>query len=138
MDKIKYLILFLLFIVIAIAALQKAFIQCETINMGNNIKYNINRKDILGRSFDIPPEVIAYKFNKHYIYVKQRIRKGNNVIYTKYEYPSKTDTIFYWIIRKDDEYVIGPLMYSDFENSCGKLSGDNQIWRELCQGKETL
>ena len=39
---------------------------------------------------------------------------------------------------KDDEYVIGPLMYSDFENSCGKLSGDNQIWRELCQGKETL
>ncbi|MCF8358424.1 MAG: hypothetical protein K9H26_06670 [Prolixibacteraceae bacterium] len=86
-------------------------------NLGANFTYDAEHNHILGE-IDIPPTVISYDHNKHFIIVKQKPTEFQNIIYDKieYVYPLGRDTIYYWIIMKKEKKVIGPLDEKQFND----------------------
>ena len=75
------------------------------------------REDIVPRRGRIiPPVVQNYSYNKDYIIAKQQPRalKEPASYGAEYEYKLGRDTIYYWIIIKNDSTTIGPLLYDEF------------------------
>lgn len=111
MDKMKTLkigcgiiLLFCLFLVFSL------LYDDNTKNLGSGFKYDTNRKDILGK-IDIPPTIISFDYDKHFIIAKQRPTEFHHAIYDKmdYIYPLGRDTIYYWLIIKQEQKILGPL-----------------------------
>lgn len=83
--------------------------------LGDDFGYNAENKHIVG-NVDIPPTIISYDYDKHFIIDKQKPKAYNEAIYDKMEYiyPLGRDTIYYWLIIKQEQKVIGPLDYDSF------------------------
>lgn len=84
-------------------------------NLGNGFVYNSENKHITG-NVDIPPTIISYDYDKHFIIVKQKPKEYNEAIYDKMEYiyPLGRDTVYYWLIIKQEQKVFGALDYDSF------------------------
>jgi hypothetical protein len=84
-------------------------------DLGGDFTYDAEQKDIIG-IVDIPPQILSFDYDKRFIIVKQRPSKYHNAIYDKreYFYPLGRDTIYYWLIIKKEQKVLGPLMLEDF------------------------
>lgn len=91
--------------------------MCDTDSkdLGNGFVYNTEHKHILGK-IDIPPTVISYDYDKHFIVAKQKPKEFNEAIYDKmeYVYPLGRDTVYYWLIIKQEQKVFGALDYDSF------------------------
>jgi hypothetical protein len=85
-------------------------------NLGNDFVYNAEHKHILGK-IDIPPTVVSFDYDKHFIIAKQKPTQFHNVIYDKmeYVYPLGRNTIYYWLIIKKEQKVFGPLDSISFQ-----------------------
>lgn len=118
MDKMKIGILLMLSIFLLFFSLQ--IYDFGDINLGNGFVYNEEHKHILG-SIDVPPTVISYNYDKHFIVIKQIPKKHNDAIYDKkeYSYPLGRDTTYYWLIIKQEQQVFGPLDYDAFHTLTG-------------------
>ena len=65
----------------------------------------------------IPKTVLIYDYDRHYIIAKQKPQKDESDILlddTIYEYKYGYDTVYYWIILKNNKKVIGPMSKSEF------------------------
>jgi hypothetical protein len=84
-------------------------------NLGSGFMYNSKHKHIIGK-IDIPPTIISYAYNKHFIVASQKPKEFNEAIYDKIEYiyPLGRDTVYYWLIVKQEQKVLGPLDYDSF------------------------
>jgi hypothetical protein len=93
--------------------------MCDTdsIKLGGGFTYNAENKHILGQNIDIPPTIISYDYDRHFIVAKQKPKKFNEAIYDKMEYiyPLGRDTVYYWLIIKKKKTVFGALDYDSFQ-----------------------
>jgi hypothetical protein len=93
-------------------------LMCDTDskNLGVGFIYNVEHKHIIGK-IDIPPTIISYDYDKHFIIVKQKPKEFNEAIYDKmeYMYPLGRDTVYYWLIIKKEQKVFGALDYNSFQ-----------------------
>lgn len=126
MDKIKIFVLFLL--LICFFCFFPQMCDTENKNLGSGFVYNAEHKHILGK-IDIPPTIISYNYDKHFIIVKQKPKKNNEAIYDKIEYiyPSGRDTIYYWLIIKEEQKVFGAMDYESFQNLKKKYKVPNKL-----------
>ena len=80
--------------------------MCDTDSkdLGSGFVYNAEHKHILGK-IDIPPNVISYDYDKYFVVVKQKPTEFTDAIYdkTKYVYPLGRDTVYYWLIVKEEQ-----------------------------------
>jgi hypothetical protein len=92
-------------------------LMCDTDSekIGNGFVYNAEQKHIIGK-VDIPPTIISYDYNNDFIVAKQKPKKYNEAIYDEmeYVYPLGRDTVYYWLIIKEKQKIVGPLDYDDF------------------------
>ena len=66
---------------------------------------------------EIPPNVIAFDYDKHFIVVKQKPIPFQYGYETAEEYANRTDTISfcYWLIIKKEQKVFGAMDYESFQ-----------------------
>jgi hypothetical protein len=85
-------------------------------NLGCDFIYSSEHKHITGK-IDIPPTIISYDYDKHFIIAKQKPKEFDEAIYDKmkYVYPLGRDTVYYWLIVKQEQKVFGPLDYDSFQ-----------------------
>ena len=104
----------------------------DTKNLGNNFMYDAECKHITGK-VDIPPKIISYDFDKHFIVVKQKPKEFNEAIYDKmeYVYPLGRDTVYYWLIIKEDKEVLGPLDSIQFCEETKKYSVPDKLVQKM-------
>ena len=89
-------------------------------NLGNGYFYRDegeNIKDILcqkSNGGEIPATVLDYIYNDEYIIAKQKPKYPQEPLYKrKYEYGTN-DSLFYWIILKTNDVVLGPLSWQEY------------------------
>ena len=89
-------------------------------NLGNGYFYRDegeNIKDILCQNSnggEIPATVHDYIYNVEYILAKQKPKYPQEPLYKrKYEYGTN-DSLFYWIILKTNDVVLGPLSWQEY------------------------
>ncbi|UTD13033.1 DUF3997 domain-containing protein [Treponema denticola] len=73
---------------------------------------------------DIPPEVLMYQYDDNFIVAKQKPRRYKEFNYTYnegYKYSKGLDSEYYWIIKKKEKKVFGPLEYSQFIRLCDEF-----------------
>lgn len=63
---------------------------------------------------EIPPTVLAYKFNSKYIIAKQRPKLPQEAIRTQYKYESGDSIVYYWIIDNNKYKCYGPMNRKQF------------------------
>jgi hypothetical protein len=97
--------------------LSPLFYDPDIENLGGGFTYYAEQKDILGR-VDIPPYITSFDYDGKYVIVKQKPKKYHEAIYDKrkYVYPLGRDTIYYWLIIKKEQKVLGPLTLSQFDS----------------------
>lgn len=64
-------------------------------------------------SFDIPPDVLAYKNTRRNLLVMHYPAPYDHPMFTSYVYPHGRDTTYYFFIDKKSKEVTGPLLYSE-------------------------
>ena len=90
-------------------------------NLGNGYFYrdegeNIKRYSLFKNSNggEIPSTVLDYIYNDEYIIAKQKPKYPQEPLYKrKYEYGTN-DSLFYWIILKTNDVVLGPLSWQEY------------------------
>lgn len=112
-----------LFFLIIFLVLVSPYFYREEVSLGSDFYYG-SHKHILG-DVDIPPRVLEYNLNDEYIIVKQLPKKYHDAIYDdkEYIYLNGRDKLYYWIIDKKNQDVIGPLDSIEFD----KLLVENNI-----------
>lgn len=67
-------------------------------------------QSIWGPKIKIPPEIIEYQYDSHFIIVKQRLngQEPEFEFYYHYNYPSMYGD-YYWIIDKQEDTFYGPM-----------------------------
>ncbi len=116
-------ILLLLFLILFFSL----FFYTGTKKLGNNITYDEERKDIFGK-VDIPPTILSYDYDKQFIIVKQKPEKYPNAVNSdRGIYPLGRDTIYYWLIIKAEEKILGPLDFEKFKELKTKYSVPNEL-----------
>ncbi len=118
MDKVKKIwIMFISILLMCLFVLFSQIFDMEVIKLGDGFIYSIGHKHILGTSIDVPPTIISYAYDKHYIVAKQRPKRFNEAIYDniKYDYPLGRDTVYYWLIIKQELNCFGPLDYERYQ-----------------------
>jgi len=115
MNKIMYIITFIILLFI-LSLILGPYQYSQEVNLGNDFYYYGSHKHILG-DVDIPPRVLEYNLNDEFIIVKQLPKKYHDAIYDdkEYIYLNGRDKLYYWIIDKTNQEVIGPLDSLDFE-----------------------
>ncbi len=63
---------------------------------------------------EIPPDVISYAYDKNFIVAKQKPNEFNCAYEKEISYPLGRDTIYYWLIIKQEQKVFGALDYDSF------------------------
>jgi hypothetical protein len=110
--------------------------MCDTDskNLGGGFVYSAEHKHILGK-IDIPPTIISYDYDKNFIVAKQKQKKYNEAIYDKmeYVYPLGRDTVYYWLIIKQEQKVFGPLDYGSFQELTQKYNIPNKLTNHIIQ-----
>ena len=127
MFKIKNIVsMLLLAIVFLIAWTTITLIFCDgSEDLGGGFTYYPEQKMISGK-FQIPPIILEYKYNSEIIIVKQHPTKYKDIMYDDYDYTLGRDTIYYWIIEKKTNTLVGPVNYDIFLKLVGKYD-DKQI-----------
>jgi len=117
----KSIIIFILF---AIVCNSSCSINGDSKELGKG--YFITTKgagwrDILnhdGKHKDVPPDIIEYNYNHSFIIAAQRPNPVDDGIYNNFPvYPLGRGTIYYWLIVKDLDLILGPLLKSDYHNA---------------------
>ncbi|TWI72210.1 uncharacterized protein DUF3997 [Treponema putidum] len=73
---------------------------------------------------DIPPKILSYQYDDNFIVAKQKPRRYKEFNYTyneDYKYSKGLDSEYYWIIKKKEKKVFGPLEYSQFIRLCDEF-----------------
>ncbi len=130
MDKIKRIIK--LFVEILALCLTIIVIWCIVFpekKLGKGYFYDNDDDRIFGPVIDIPREVLQYDYNRRYIVVKQRPEKWpDDPLYERtYSYPWGRDTIYYWIIDKQENSYYGPMLYDEFDSIFNTLEGKKKL-----------
>lgn len=92
------------------------------ISLGNGFVYNDECFHIIGKDFDIPPEIQKYEYDDTFIVLSQRPTYYYDDMYDypanfqKSDYACGLDTTYYWIINKQDNLVWGPLLPNDYDS----------------------
>ena len=81
---------------------------------------------MISGKFQIPPIILEYKYNSEIIIVKKNPTKYKDIMYDDYDYTLGRDTIYYWIIEKKTNTLVGPVNYDIFLKLVGKYD-DKQI-----------
>lgn len=75
-------------------------------------------RDILCRKpsgGEIPATVLSYDFDSNFIIAKQKPKIPQDQLYhVEYEYKYGDENIYYWLILKKEDIVIGPLNLEEF------------------------
>lgn len=79
-------------------------------------------QSIWSKKIKIPPEIIEYKYDSHFIIVKQRLngKVPEFEFHYHYNYPSLYGD-YYWIIDKQGDTFYGPLGKKDFIHKSDSL-----------------
>ena len=119
MKGVSCLFIFLFFIFLFLCLfifllLLSGYTDCT--DLGSGFSYYDDNKHILGK-IDIPPTIISYDYDDDFIVAKQKPQEFNYAIYNKrdYIYPLGRDTVYYWLIIKESQQVIGALDYDSFQ-----------------------
>jgi len=122
MDKIK-----ILFIIYIYTTLQSCNYN-DNKNLGNSFTYYSDHKMIassIGECGGVPSIVLEYNYDKNFIIAIQKpIENDPNVLLydVEYEYKEGYNSVYYWIIIKDNQNVIGPMSKSEFVEVRGKYN----------------
>jgi hypothetical protein len=95
-------------------------------DLGNNFTYFDEQKAIIGK-VDIPMTILSYDYNKQFIIVKQKPEKYPYTASDRGIYPSGRDAIYYWLIIKAEEKVLGPLDFEEFKELRKKYGVPNEL-----------
>lgn len=122
--KVLIYIFIICFIVISMFSF---FEGNNIIELGYGFHYNEEllaiMSDYLNVS-DIPPEVLMYQHDDSFIIAKQKPGRYKEFNYTYnegYKYFKGLDSEYYWIIKKKEKKVFGPLEYSQFIRLCDEF-----------------
>jgi hypothetical protein len=120
MDKINIIrvikILLLLFVSVALQSCN----YNDNKNLGSSFVYYADHKMIsssTGECGGIPSSVLEYNHDKSFIIATQKPIENdpNALLYdSEYTYREGYNTVYYWIILKDNKKVIGPMSKSEF------------------------
>ncbi|MBN2829921.1 MAG: hypothetical protein JXR56_06355, partial [Candidatus Cloacimonetes bacterium] len=75
----------------------------------------------------IPMTILSYDYNKQFIIVKQKPEKHPYAASDRGIYPAGRDTIYYWLIIKAEEEVLGPLDFEKFKELRKKYGVPNEL-----------
>lgn len=96
-------------------------------DLGANFEYFPDKKIILGMNgpISIPPIVEEYKVDERFIVAKQFPNGRNPDSFfdmKRSDYYLGLDSMYYWIIDKDNKYFYGPMDYGRFLSLCDSLN----------------
>jgi len=81
-------------------------------NEGGDIKDILCKKPKGG---EIPATVIAFDYDRKFIIAKQNPKLPQDILYeNEYHYELGADTIYFWVIIKENHLVLGPLKEEEF------------------------
>jgi hypothetical protein len=79
--------------------------------------------DILGKG-EIPATVLEYAFNDDFIIAEQKPKLPQDPLYdNEYNYNNGANSLYYWIIIKKQNLVLGPFSYLEYI----KVKNENKI-----------
>jgi len=113
MDKIKIILLF------TSVVLQSCNYD-DNKNLGSSFVYYDDHRMIAsstGESGGVPSTVLEYNYDKSFIIAAQKpIENDPNVLLydMEYEYKDGYNSVYYWMILKVNQKVIGPMSKSEF------------------------
>lgn len=113
--KLKIIVLFFVYIFCSCSDYSKKLGNGYTfIHEGGNNNYIFHEYPSIGG--EIPPNIIAFDHDKHFIIVKQKPMPFQYGYETAQKYANRTDTIAfcYWLIVKNEKKVLGPFDYKNF------------------------
>lgn len=122
MDKIKILLILCIY-----TTLQSCNYN-DNKNLGNSFTYYADHKMIAsstGECGSIPSIILEYNYDKSFIIAVQKpIENDPNILLydAEYEYKEGYNSVYYWIIIKDIQKVIGPMSKSEFVEVRGKYN----------------
>ncbi len=96
----------------------------STTELGNNYFLRIEGRtanEIINRKPNqrgIPPDILRYNYDDDFIIAEQRPNKFDDVMHNdKIKYEKGRESLYYWIIIKDKDELIGPLDISKFQEA---------------------
>jgi hypothetical protein len=88
-------------------------------------------KDILCERPDggfIPSTILDFEYNKDFVVAKQKPKIPQDPLYdVSIKYENGTDRIYYWIIIKKEDLVLGPLELEEFKKEANKYSLPSEL-----------
>lgn len=112
--KIKFFVI-AIFVILLSVFIGVLNYDSNIVKLGKGYFYDKTKKHVLcNYNKDIPPYVISYDYDRYHIIVEQRPQYKEYAIYGKVDYPKGKDNTYYWIIIKQSNEVIGPMLYDDF------------------------
>jgi hypothetical protein len=64
---------------------------------------------------EIPSNIISFDYDKQFIIAKQKPNEYDCAYEKEYVYPLGRDTVYYWLIVKQQQKVFGPLDFVSFQ-----------------------
>ena len=103
-------------------------------DLGGNYFYRFEASDLRdihckkANGGEIPADIVSYDFNNNFIVAKQKPKLPQDPLYEKdYKYSKGDKEYYYWIIIKEDNLVLGPLSFEEFNSSRIKYKVPNNI-----------
>lgn len=100
-----------------------------TKNLGSGYFYRFEAIDLRdihcekAKGGEVPADILEYAFNRDYIIAKQKPRLPQDPIYSnEYIYENGDNVIYYWIIIKRDDIILGPLNLDSFNKKANTLN----------------
>ena len=117
----------LIFVCGIVFLIQSCNLSDATKNLGEGYFYRNEGseiKDILCEQPEggfIPSTILNFKYNKDFIVAKQKPKIPQDPLYDlNIKYGNGTDGIYYWIIIKKENLVLGPLELDEFKKEANK------------------
>ncbi len=116
----KIIICFLFFIYLSLCSCTSDYFR----NLGKGYVYRDeggDMKEIFHKfsKAEIPPTILSYSYNDKYVIAKQHPKLPRDAYSKDYNYTN--DSIFYWLIEKDNNMVYGPLNYKQIQTLVKEL-----------------
>ena len=127
MRSIVKVLIYIFIICFIVISMFSFFEGNNIIELGYGFHYNEELLAIMSDYLnlpDIPPEVLMYQYDDNFIVAKQKPRRYKEFNYTYnegYKYSKGLDSEYYWIIKKKEKKVFGPLEYSQFIRLCDEF-----------------
>ena len=110
--------------IIFLFSLLFAYCSDYSVHLGNNYTYaheGIGGNRIFhehpAKGGEIPPDVISYGYDKQFIIAKQKPNEFDSAYETEYVYSLGRDTVYYWLIIKEEQKVFGPMDINEFNEA---------------------